>query len=424
MSEQSHQAEITEGSPGYFGWRVLGASVVGMAFSPGPLFWGSLGLFVAALQAQFDWDRAEIMLALTWVTISSIPAMPVVGRLIDRFGVRPVLLPSIVLLAAVLVAIPLTLNSLFSLYVLFFLAGFLTVGTQSIAYIRVLASWFDRHRGLAIGITASGLGIGYAVIPLIVQWAIANHGWQSGYYVLATIVLVVSLPLVALLIHNQPTVAGTTAAGVAVKPQGMTITKAMGTGNFWIMAVGILIVATVFNAMLPTLVPLLTDRDMSREEAVFAVTLMGIAMAISRITVGFLIDRYFAPLVAFGVFMLASGGLGLLAFGATGPSAYVAAFLIGLGFGAETDLMGFLVTRYFGLRNFGQIYGVMLAVFLIGTGLGPYILNVAYVQHGNYQQALMVTTVFGAVAAAGFLLLRQYPKSDAESRQPLVPSET
>lgn len=400
---------LTEGSPRYFGWRVLAASVVGMALSPGPLFWGSLGLFAAAFQAEFAWERADIMLALTWVTIASIPAMPLVGRLVDRFGVRRVLLPSIVLLIAVLVAIPLVMTSLTTLYVLFALAGFLTVGTQSISYIRVLASWFDRHRGLAIGITASGIGVGYAVIPPIVQSAIDTYGWRGGYYVMAAIVALVSLPLMTLLIRNDPASA-TADAAPAVPPPGMTLQQALRTREFWLIAVAILVVASVFNAMLPTMVPLLTDRGMSTPDAVFAVTIMGIAMAISRILVGFLIDRMFAPVVAFVVFVIASAGLGLMAFGAVGTKAYIAAFLIGLGFGAETDLMGFLVTRYFGLKNFGQIYGVVLAAFLVGTGFGPYFLNLAQGRLGDYQQALMVSTVLGLVAAASFLLLRAYPK--------------
>jgi len=425
MSEQRTSAVDIEGSAGYFGWRVLAASVVGMALSPGPLFWGSMGLFVVAFQTQFGWDRAEIMLALTWVTISSIPAMPTVGRLIDKFGVRRVLLPSIVLLAVILVAIPLMLNSLFSLYALFFLAGFLTVGTQSIAYIRVLASWFDRHRGLAIGITASGIGVGYAVIPPLVQWSITHYGWQGGYYVLAVVVLTVSLPIMALVIRNEPSDAdrGVTNKKTAIRPPGLALSEALKTREFWVIVIGILIVATVFNAMLPTMVPLLTDRGMTIEAAVFGVTVMGIAMAISRVVVGFMIDRYFAPYVAFGVFLLAAGGLGLLASGAVGSSAYVAAFLIGLGFGAETDLMGFLVTRYFGLRNFGQIYGVVLGAFLIGTGLGPYILNVAYVQAGDYVQALTVATALGIIAAGGFLLLRAYPRRDTSAAEPAVIAE-
>ncbi len=412
MNAPADSPLLTEQSPRYFGWRVLAASVVGMALSPGPLFWGSLGLFVAAFQAEFGWDRAQIMLALTWVTVASIPAMPLVGRMVDRFGVRAVLLPSILLLVGVLVAIPLALNSLFSLYVLFALAGFLTVGTQSISYIRVLASWFDRHRGLAIGITASGIGVGYAVIPPIVQSAIASYGWRGGYYVMAAIVLVVSLPLMTLLIRNDPKSAAPNAPAAA-KPPGMTLKQAMRTREFWLITVAILVVASVFNAMLPTMVPLLTDRGMDRSDAVVAVTVMGIAMAISRVLVGFLIDRLFAPFVAFVVFVIASAGLALIATGAVGSTAYIAAFLIGLGFGAETDLMGYLVTRYFGLKNFGQIYGVVLAAFLVGTGFGPYFLNLAQSRLGDYQQALMVSTVLGLIAAASFLLLRAYPKHSA-----------
>lgn len=407
----AQQSSLSENSPRYFGWRVLAAAVIGMALSPGPLFWGSLGVFVNAFQAEFGWDRAEIMLALTWVTIASIPAVPLVGRLVDRLGVRRVLLPSIVLMAVVLALIPLALSSLTMLYVLFFFAGFLTAGAQSIAYIRVLASWFDQKRGLVIGITASGIGLGYAVIPPIVEWAINNHGWQAGYYALAAIVLGVSLPMMAVFIRNElNTEAGQHEATVPTA-NGVSLQAALKTREFWVIAVSILAVATVFNAMLPTMVPLLTDRSMSREEAVFAVSVMGVAMALSRIVVGYLIDHVFAPFVATVVFALASLGLLILALGGVGHSAYLAAFFIGLGFGAETDLMGFLVTRYFGLRHFGQIYGVILAFFLIGTGVGPYVLNLAYDSMGDYLRALWFGCLLGFLAAMAFLLLRHYPRT-------------
>ena len=409
--------EQSEWSPKYRGWRVLAASVVGMALSPGPLFWGTMGLFVASFQMEFGWERAEIMLALTWVTISSIPAMPTVGRLIDNLGTRRVLLPSIVLLALILFSIPMLLNSLLSLYVLFFLAGLLTVGTQSISYIRVLASWFDRHRGIAIGITASGIGVGYAALPPLVQWAIATSGWHGGYFVMAGVVLVVSLPIMYLLIHNEPSaqVESVSLGEAPVSPPGKSLGEALRVREFWVILVGILIVATAFNAILPTIVPMLSDRGMPRESAVFAVTVMGLAMAISRIAVGFLIDRFFAPIIACGVFLLATVGLGLLSTGLTGSSAYVAAFLIGLGFGAETDLMGFLVTRYFGLKHFGQIYGVILGAFLVGTGAGPFLLNLVYDLTGSYSPALYTGTAVGAIAAIGFLLLRKYPNLKGEN---------
>jgi len=399
---------VTESSPRYVGWRVLAAAVVGMALSPGPLFWGSLGIFVAPLQSEFGWNRAAIMFALLGVTIVSIPAMPLVGRLIDKWGVRRVLLPSIMCLALLLASVPLVVVSLFTLYAVFFTAGFLTVGTQSVSYVRVISAWFDRRRGLAIGITASGLGLGYAVVPGVVQWATEMSGWRAGYLVLAALVLFISLPLMALFIRDEPAAQGSGSLTRAPPVDGLSLAAAMRTREFWLIAIGICIVATVFNAMLPSMVPLLTDRGTPTRDAVLAVSVMGIAMTISRVLVGYLIDVIFAPLVAFVVFALAAGGIAILALGASAQMAIVAAFLIGVGFGAETDLMGFLVSRYFGLRAFGQIYGLMLSAFLIGTGLGPYLLNLANDLHGSYNLALWIGGAMGLLAAAGFLLLRRY----------------
>ena len=413
LSAQSRSIANREESPQYFGWRVLGASVIGMTFSPGPLFWGSLGLFVVAFQAEFGWARSEIMLALTWVTIASIPAMPLVGRLIDQFGVRRVVLPSVLLVAAMLALIPFVLRSLSTLYLLLFLAGFLTVGSQSISYIRVLSSWFDRHRGLVIGITASGIGLGYALVPLITQWAIGAYGWRGGYWVLASVVAFIALPLIVVFVRNEPEhqLAGELPA-TSTEPSGLSLLEAIRKQEFWIIALCILIVAIVFNAVLPTMVPLLTDRGMTQESAVLAASIMGVGIALSRIVVGWLMDRIFAPKIAFVIFLIASGGLALLLLGGTSYAVFISAFLIGLGFGAETDLMGYLIGRYFNLRAFGQIYGVILSIFLVGTGVGPYLYSRVYEWQGSYDLALIVGVLFGVVAAAMFMLLRAYPKPE------------
>ncbi len=405
------KAVLDEHSPGYYGWRVLAVSVVGMALSVGPLFWGSLGLLVGSLQTQFGWSRAQIMLALTWLTLTSVPAMPIVGRLIDRFGARRVLLPSIAVLAVTLAAVPFCVASRWHFYACFALAGFLTVGTQSVSYIRILSSWFDRRRGLAIGIAASGLGLGYLVVPMIVQAVLSVEDWPAVYWAMAALVGFVSLPLMYAVVRNDPPSdeARSGTVGAAARASGgMLLAEALRTREFWLIAAGIFIAATVFNSMLPTMAPMLTDRGMTAESAAFAVSIMGLAMFISRISVGYLIDVVFAPVVAAAVFALSTVGLILLAAESSGAVAVLAAFLIGLGFGAETDLMGVLVSRYFGLKAFGQIYGIMLAIFVIATGSGPYLAGLAYEAQGSYVGLLISFSALGAASAALFLFCRSY----------------
>ena len=401
-----------EGSPRYYGWRILAASVAGMILSPGPICLGTLGVMVSSFQQEFGWSRPELMFSLTFVTIASIPAIPLVGRLIDLFGVKRILIPSIVILGALVAAIPVFVTSLWILYLLFLLIGILTPGTQSISYINVLSNWFDRKRGLVIGITASGLGLGYMLLPILAHLVIEQAGWKGAYYTIAALIMIISLPVMILIIRDAPSIRGQESVSVQ-KSQlkyGCNVVEAINTRTFWLIVTAIFIFSLVLNGMLPNVVPLLTDRNMTPQTAAIAASIMGFAMFVGRLLVGYLIDIYFAPRVAVVVFFVATVGLVILAAGAIDTLAYVAIFMIGLGFGAETDLMGFLVTRYFGLKSFGQIYGLVLSAFLVGTGLGPYIASLSYQANGSYISILTTYSLIGLFGISLFFLLKPYPR--------------
>src|SRR5579872_2947397 len=172
---------IDEGQIRFPGWRMLAGAVVGLAFSPGPLVFGALGLFVPHLQSTFGWNRGQILFSLTLFNLAAVIASPYTGRLLDRFGVRAVLFPSLVALALGFVTTAFFTHSLISLYVIAALWGALTVGTQSISYTKLIGGWFVRHRGLAIGIAAAGLGMGYTIVPLIVAQLLTHLSWQPAF---------------------------------------------------------------------------------------------------------------------------------------------------------------------------------------------------------------------------------------------------
>ena len=149
---------------------------------------------------------------LTINTVATIIAAPICGRLIDRFGARRVLLPSILVFAALWASVPLFTGALTHLYFIIAMIGFFTVGTQSISYIRIVSAWFDKRRGLAIGITASGLGLSYMLTPLIVQTVLEHRDWPYVYWVMAAMILVISLPIMFFVISDGPEDSSPTAA--------------------------------------------------------------------------------------------------------------------------------------------------------------------------------------------------------------------
>jgi MFS family permease len=400
-----------EGSKSYFGWKILFVSVVGMMFSPGPLVFGTLGVVLLPLQQEYNWGRAELMLSLTIFTLASILAAPFIGRLIDRFGVKKILIPSIVLMGLTLAVIPSSLHSLKLFYSIAFIAGVVSTGAQSIAYVRLLSSWFNQRLGFTIGIAASGLGLGYMVMPTLVQLILNIADWRSAYYMLAALVMLISLPLVSFVIRNEPAVPKTDVTTTTEKPilAGLLASEAIKTRNFWLMCTAITIMSMFLTGLLPHIVPLLKDRQITATMAATGASLMGLATFIGRIIVGYLLDRFFAPHIAIFFFSLAALGLGILIDASTMPLLLLAIFLLGLGFGAESDLIGYLVGRYFGLKSFAQIYGYVLAGFLLGAGIGPYLLGLSFNHWGSYQYILTIGCGMSIVSCVLFSLMSPYP---------------
>ena len=407
-----------EASLRYPGWRVLAACVIGMIFSSGPMLFGSMGLFVEYFEGDFGWSRGGIMLALTLNTVATIVAAPICGRLIDRFGARRILLPSILVFAALWASVPMFTGALTQLYVIISLLGFFTVGTQSISYIRVVSAWFDEKRGLAIGITASGLGLSYMLTPLIVQTVLEHRDWPYAYWTMAAMIVLISFPVMYFFISNGPDEDAPLVVDSHVQAEsdlyGLSPREAIRTREFWVISVALLLFSLLLTGLVPHIVPILTERGIDAKAAALTASIMGLATFVGRIGVGYLVDRIFAPYVAIAFFAIAAGGFMILSSGVVGPAVIIAAAMIGLGFGAESDLIGYFVSRYFGLKSFGEIYGYIYGAFLVGAGAGPLLLGIGHDYFGSY---ISLLTIFGIAAAIGctlFLLLRPFPHFDTE----------
>ena len=153
---------------------------------------------------------------------------------------------------------------------------------------------------------------------------------------------------------------------------------------------------------------------MAAGNAALVQSTLGMSIVVSRVLIGFAIDRYFAPYVAVICFLLSAFGVGLLATGAVDTLALVAAVFIGLSMGAEIDMLAFLTGRYFGLENFGQVYGILFISFLLGTSIGPVAYGVAYESLGSYIWVLLLSIALMLVSATATFLLPKYslPASD------------
>ena len=386
-------------------WWVVFASVLGLLVGNGPVMQFAFGTLLAPVTRQFGWSRGTVSSAMVvglWVTGI---ATPVVGRLVDRFGIRAVALPAIVVfsLATASVAwIPGTPAAFTAAYALMGLGG---AGQTPLIYAKAISARFDRQRGFALGIAMAGVGLGAALVPQFAQWLIGVAGWRGAYAGLGALTLVLAFPSVALFVGRP--VADHEVLGRKVTitgPPGLTGLEALQTARFWLLALSFFIVSGTTGGVVSHLVPLLTDRGVSPQSATGMVGIAGIALIGGRLLAGFLLDRIHAPYVAAAFFLTPLMGIVVLLSTLRQEAAAAGTVLIGMGLGAEVDLIAFLLSRYFGMRSFGEIYGYFFAIFMMGAGLGPFAMGVSFDRTGSYN--LMLACFAFALAMAALPMLR------------------
>jgi MFS family permease len=388
-------------------WWIAAGSSVAFIVSNGAICVSSFGVFIKPLEAEFGWDRTSISFGLTLCALCSAISLPIAGRLMDRFGVRPVLLTSIVLFALNVAAV--AFSNVLAVFILLVAAtGITGVGQGPTGYMKSISSYFDKRRGIAIGIAVSGSGIGTALLPQYAQWLITNMGWRMAYVGLAVALAVIAVPAVFLFVRepeDSPMAQARRAeSGAAVLP-GLSTREALLSRTFWLLAFPTIVVAVVINGSLVHVVSLLTDRGWSPEAAAGIMVWAGLASLGGRLVVGLMLDRMFAPYVAMLTFTICLAGVYLLASG-TNPT--LGAIGLGLTTGAEVDIIGYMTSRYFGLRRFGQLYGYLFSVFLIGVGTGPVLMGAVYTRLHSYDYGFYAFGIMLAVATFFMLFLGPY----------------
>ena len=389
-------------------WWIVAVAAFGLSTSPGQFAYGAFSLFIEPLEQEFGWARADMSLALTLFTLCLAVTLPFMGRLVDRYGSRRVLAPSMLVLGAGLCVLGWRLDALWMLLTVYVLIGVLGAGANSPPYMRTVSSWFDRRRGLAIGTAMAGAGLGYAYVPPMVRYINDAYGWRFSFLALGAIIIFVATPLVALFLKDPPRPQAAPMPGAdeaAGEQTGDAWREAVGRGVFWMLICVFALLSFSLYGMLAHFVPMLGGMGIPGKEAAWIAGMVGIAVIVSRVVIGYLIDRIFAPRVAMVVFLLSAAGMAVLSTGNAAGFAIPAALLLGLSMGAEIDLLAYLAGRYFGLKSFAVIYGLLFSAFLAGTALGPWAFGAAYDADGSYAAMLLVGAGCCAAAAliTGFL---------------------
>lgn len=405
----------------------ISAVMLGLATGIASVNLFAVGIFQGPITREFGWTQTQYSVVTLIGTIVTVASSLYIGRLFDRQGVRRWALACTVLFSLLLISLYWLTDSLLHFYFVFALVPILGAGTSSVAYSRVVARWFDQRRGQAFGAALAGIGIGGALLSPLSQFLISEVGWRGAYVGLGLLTLLVTLPVIYWLLYDSPADRG---LGLDGKPLGVggslsetakrdtptigfTAIESRRQGRFWQMICAFLLLAFAIGGVMLPLVPILRARGVTPTEAAAVQGALGLALIVGRAFAGFLMDRIFVPYVAATILLFPILGVALLALGATGPAAIVAAVCLGLAAGAELDVIAVLITRYFGTRAYAENYGWQYAAWTLGSGTAPILTNRVFDLTGSHTAILWVYMVLFAAAALLVLRLGPYPRLDA-----------
>lgn len=391
------------------GWPIVGAAMIGAGLGPG-LYQNLSSLFTPGLEATFGWTRGEIATAAGLALASAVVA-PVVGRVADRFGVRLVIVASMLLLTvAYLWLAGMTGGRGAGLWryqlgvVMLVLA---LPGTSSLAYGKLIAAAFVRQRGLALALGTAGLALATIVAAPLLGHVIDRYGWRTAFVVLAVGAGALALPAIVLALRGSALqVAAPVVAPGDVPPPGIPAATARRDRRFWILVGSALLINGATTGLVTQLVPIGLELGLTATQAALLLTSFAASAIAGRLLVGWLVDRLRPQPVAAGFALVSALAFALLAAGPVGLApALLLVFLAGLMNGAENDLLPFFAARLFGLRAYAEIYGTAMPIALSGTAAGIIGFGRLHDLSGSYATALAIGS--GALLLAGgcFLLL-------------------
>lgn len=393
------------------GWRPLAAALLGTACGASPLPFNVLPLVMGPIHTEFGWDFAEISGGVTIFGITAALLAPVFGGLSDRLGVRRVAISSLVAFAVVFAGfyfVPGTLGGWWSAW---FLLGLIGIGSTPVTWSRAVSMWFEKNRGLALGIMLVSTSIAAMIVPQIANRAIQAGGWRLAFPVVALLPLLVALPVaLAWFREPRPEERPANLADASGNLVGLSLRQAARGYRFWVLLVSILLAAIAYGGAHIHMVQIVGLHGFPPTVAAGVLGVVALGILAGRVLVGIAFDRFWAPGVAFPAMLLPAIACYLLMGNGTAlQSLMVGGFLLGFAAGAESDVIAFLAAKYFGMRHYGKIYGALYMPYGIGSAVSPILYGMVRDRTGNYDAMLATSVGLFAIGGVMLLTLGRYP---------------
>jgi MFS family permease len=404
------------------GIGVVVGCTLGNMVSVTPVINGTFGIFLVPVTQALGWSRTEFSIVLLIMAIVGVVGYPIGGRLADRYGVRPVALIGNASFAICVAGLAFSISLRPLVYALYAITGLSGTLSSCVLLMKPISLWFTRHRGLLFAVTSAfGINIGIAILPFLVVYITAHHGWRAAYVVLGAFTFLVGFPSIMLLKYPPTVTIGTAAPEMPL--HGLASREARRQPVFWLLMFSVALGAGSLSAMLTHMVPLLTDRGIPVATAAAAFATTALCNASWQIVIGMMLDRTNAPRFA-GIFLSVSIiGLALIGFTTSSTLLIVGAVLLGMGSGTEYGLLPCVIPRYFGVKSFSELYGAIFGVSILASGFTPVLMGLAFDTNGNYNLALVSIAVALVCSAVLIFLMPSFdsrwsPNASAQEMTP------
>lgn len=408
MSDGQKKAPIQP--PFYYGWIIVAIAGLGVFFSgPGQTY--SVSIFIDYYIEDFDYSRSLVSGIYSGATLCAGFALFMMGRLVDRFGQR-VMMVSVGTLLSLALFWNAFLVGPIMMFLGFFMIRLFGQGSMTLVPNTLVPQWFIRRRGRALSVMAIGGFASSALLPPLNTWLIESFGWRMTWGIWGTALLVLFVPLAFFFVRNQPKDVGEVPDGIPkpikgkndpnlnvdVNEKSWTLKEAMATRAFWFILFCVTVPALVNTAITFHMVSIMDLRGLDTGVAAMVLTLMAVVGFPVTFVSGYLVDRfqvhYILAITFFGhIFTLI-----ILLFTDTWWLAVGFGIVWGMVSGFERIVLNIVWPNYFGREHLGSIKGLAQTVMVIGSALGPLPFGIFYDWLGGYQEVILLTLLFPITA--------------------------
>jgi len=385
---------------------VVVSGVVGNALGVTPAVHAVFGLFLIPISQEFGWARAEVSAVFAIMAVITAICFPILGGLSDRYGGRRILLIGNLSFACSIALLSVVPGNLMLFYLLFALIGLTSSLPSNMMYARMVSNWYDSTRARMLGIVGGvGNGAGATLMPIIAGLLMAVFGWRGAYFGIALIVAGLGFPVLYLWMHDAPRSARAPSHPHidAATLAGDSLAQAIRNPVYWMLMVAIGLGAGCMTAVFAHVIPVLAEHGVSAAVGTAVVSTFALVCAAWQVGLGWLLDHSRRPQIAAPFYALPVIGLYLLTHDQGIASLLLAGAMMGIGLGTQFSTLPFFVSRYFGLKSYGAIIGIVYSVVMLAQGLTPGLMDMVFDRTRSYQLAVQAIQI--ALIAGGLLLL-------------------